>query len=98
SVDLRVGTAAFVAALAAIERLRATGEGGHVDIAGREVVGVALGDTFVAAEASSEPQRPAGNDDRVLSPCGCFPTNDPDRWISLAVKSDAEWGALCDVA
>lgn len=98
SVDLRVGTAAFVAILAGIDRLLATGEGGHIDVAGREVVGIALGETFIAAQSSTEPLGPTANDDRVMAPCGCFVTDDPETWISLAVATDEEWSRLCSVA
>jgi benzylsuccinate CoA-transferase BbsF subunit len=45
----------------------------------------------------AEPER-MGNHDRVMAPCNTYKASgDADRWISIAVSTDAEWRSLCDV-
>ena len=36
-----------------------------------------------------------GNSDDAMSPHGCYPCAGRDRWIAIAVGSDAEWQGLC---
>jgi crotonobetainyl-CoA:carnitine CoA-transferase CaiB-like acyl-CoA transferase len=38
-----------------------------------------------------------GNRHPVFTPNGCFPCLGEDQWITLAVRSDQEWQALCRV-
>jgi crotonobetainyl-CoA:carnitine CoA-transferase CaiB-like acyl-CoA transferase len=37
-----------------------------------------------------------GNRDRVMAPHGCYKAaGDADKWVAIAVGSDAEWRSLC---
>ena len=98
SVDQRVGVTAFQAALAGIHRLRRTGLGGHIDVSGRETTTTLIGNALIAAQASATAPEPMGNEDRIMAPHGCFLTADPESWVALEVRSDAEWEALCEVS
>ena len=98
SADLRVGTVAFATSLAAIYRLRRTGQGGHIDLAGREVISMLIGDSLLTAQSSAIPPGPMGNADRIMSPHQTFRSADPESWVALAVGSDEEWTSFCDVS
>ena len=37
-----------------------------------------------------------GNEDLEMHPHGVYPCAGEDRWVAIAVRSDAEWRALCD--
>ncbi|MFA7586667.1 MAG: CoA transferase, partial [Novosphingobium sp.] len=95
-MDHTVGMNAAVAVMAALHRRRATGEGGLVDVAAREVASSLLGEALLMA-AAGQPVHRTGNDHPRMAPHGVYPANGADRWLSLAVGADGEWQALCGV-
>jgi crotonobetainyl-CoA:carnitine CoA-transferase CaiB-like acyl-CoA transferase len=95
-MDHTVGMNAAVAVMAALQRRRATGEGGHVDVSAREVASSLLGEALLLAAAGAEPRR-AGNDHPQMVPHGVYPAAGEDRWISVAVASDEDWKAMAGV-
>jgi crotonobetainyl-CoA:carnitine CoA-transferase CaiB-like acyl-CoA transferase len=95
-MDHTVGMNAAVAVMAALQRRRATGEGSLVDVSAREVASSLLGEALLMAAAGAEPHR-AGNAHPQLAPHGVYPAAGEDRWISIAVASDAEWQAMTGV-
>src|SRR5260370_14244216 len=52
-----------------------------------------IGDALVQASLGITPVRP-GNGHLSMAPHGVYPTGQPDRWLTLAVRNDAEWQAL----
>lgn len=92
-MDHTVGMHSAVAVMAALHRRRATGAGAHVDVAAREVASALCGEALLLAAAGSAPRR-MGNRAEGLKPHGVFPAAGEDRWISIAVRSDAERQAL----
>ena len=92
-MDHSAGLHAAVATIAALHQRRRTGQPQHVDLAAREVASAMIGDALVLASMGIAPQRP-GNADPLHAPSGVYATNQPDRWLTLAVRSDAEWQAL----
>jgi crotonobetainyl-CoA:carnitine CoA-transferase CaiB-like acyl-CoA transferase len=92
-MDHTVGMNAAVAVLAALHRRRATGQGGFVDVSAREVASSLLGEALLLAAAGEEPHR-SGNDHPRMAPHGVYPAEGEDRWLSIAVASDAEWRAF----
>ena len=92
-MDHTVGMNSAVAVMAALHRRRATGEGGLVDVSAREVASSLLGEALLLAAAGMEPGR-TGNDHPRMAPHGVYPAAGDDRWVSIAVASDAEWRAL----
>ncbi|WP_313624307.1 CoA transferase [Achromobacter sp.] len=95
-MDHAAGAHAALATVAALHQRRRTGHAQHVDLAAREVASAMIGDALVLASLGIEPQRP-GNADLAMSPHGVYPTAQPDRWLTLAVRTDAQWQALVGV-
>lgn len=95
-MDHTVGMNSAVAVMAALHRRRATGEGGLVDVSAREVASSLLGEALLLAAAGEEVHR-MGNDHPRMAPHGVYPAEGEDRWLSIAVGSDAEREALARV-
>ncbi|MBB4858364.1 crotonobetainyl-CoA:carnitine CoA-transferase CaiB-like acyl-CoA transferase [Novosphingobium chloroacetimidivorans] len=95
-MDHTVGMHAATAVMAALHRRRATGKGSHVDVAAREVAAALVGDMMLLAAAGGSPAR-RGNAHPRMAPHGVYPAQGEDRWLALAVTSDAEWSALADL-
>jgi crotonobetainyl-CoA:carnitine CoA-transferase CaiB-like acyl-CoA transferase len=95
-MDHTVGMNSAVAVLAALQRRRVTGKGGLVDVSAREVASSLLGEALLLAAAGQEPHR-TGNDHPLMAPHGVYPAAGEDRWLSIAVATDAEWQAMVEV-
>jgi crotonobetainyl-CoA:carnitine CoA-transferase CaiB-like acyl-CoA transferase len=92
-MDHSAGLHATVATIAALHQRRRTGQAQHVDLAAREVASAMIGDALVLASLGLTPQRP-GNADLAMAPSGVYATAKPDRWLTLAVRDDAQWQSL----
>lgn len=92
-MDHTVGMNSAVAVMAALHRRRATGQGSLVDVSAREVASSLLGEALLMAAAGAEPHR-IGNAHLRQAPHGVYPAQGEDRWVAIAVASDAEWAAL----
>ncbi len=95
-MDHSAGLHAALAAVAALHQRRRTGQPQHVDVAAREVASAMIGDALVLASLGQVAERP-GNSDPGFAPSGVYATAQPDRWLSLAVRDDAQWQALSRV-
>lgn len=95
-MDHSAGLHAAVATMAALHQRRRTGMAQHVDLAAREVASAMIGDALVLASVGQTPVRP-GNANLAMSPHGIYATEQPDRWLTLAVRNDTEWAALLRV-
>lgn len=95
-MDHSAGLHAAAATMAALHQRRRTGMAQHVDLAAREVASAMIGDALIQASVGATPERP-GNGDLAMAPHGVYATATPDRWLTLAVRSDAEWGKLLQV-
>ena len=92
-MDHSAGVHAAVATMAALHQRRRTGRAQHIDLAAREVASAMIGDALIQASLGLTPVRP-GNGHLSMAPHGVYPTEQPDRWLTLAVRNDAEWQAL----
>jgi crotonobetainyl-CoA:carnitine CoA-transferase CaiB-like acyl-CoA transferase len=92
-MDHSAGVHAAVATMAALHQRRRTGRAQHIDLAAREVASAMIGDALIQASLGLSPVRP-GNGHLSMAPHGVYPTEQPDRWLTLAVRNDAEWQAL----
>jgi crotonobetainyl-CoA:carnitine CoA-transferase CaiB-like acyl-CoA transferase len=95
-MDHAAGAHAALAIVAALHQRRRTGQAQHVDLAARELASAMIGDALVQASLGGEPARP-GNGDLAMAPHGVYATGQPDRWLTIAVRDDAEWRALLRV-
>jgi crotonobetainyl-CoA:carnitine CoA-transferase CaiB-like acyl-CoA transferase len=95
-MDHSAGLHAALATVAALHQRRRTGQAQHVDLAAREVASAMIGDALLQASAGMTPERP-GNADLAMAPHGVYATAVPDRWLTLAVRTEAQWQALLQV-
>lgn len=95
-MDHASGMHAAMALVAALHQRQRTGRAQHVDLAAREVASAMLGEALVQASCGEAPVRP-GNGDLGMAPHGVYATAQPDRWVTVAVRDDAQWRALARV-
>lgn len=95
-MDHSVGMNAAMATVAALVRRGRTGYGEHVDVSARDVASSLAGAALLEAASGGRPRR-IGNDHPRAAPHGVYPTNQPDRWLTIAVMSQAHWRGLLDV-
>lgn len=95
-MDHAAGVHAALATMAALNQRRRTGQAQHVDLAAREVASAMIGDALVLASLGITPERP-GNADLAMAPHGVYPTAQPDRWLTLAIRDDEQWRSLTRV-
>lgn len=84
---------AFVAA-AALRHRQHEGGVARVDFSMIEAMLWTMAEPLLAAQSGATPQ-PAGNASARYVPHGAWRCAGEDEWISLAVRSDGEWQALC---
>ncbi len=94
SVDLRVGTAAAFATLAALYHRERTGEGQHIDLSSTEVMSSLMGEVFLGYAMNGRIPERMGNRDTTMAPHNCYRCRDEGRWVTIAVGSEEEWDAL----
>ena len=104
STPIRMGVAysdclaSYYAAIAAIWGLlhrNLTGRGQYLDVSHFEAVARTIGEAVVAYSMNGEQPPLRGNRSRWMVPHGCYPCAGVDKWVTIAVQSDSEWGALC---
>ncbi len=82
---------------AAIDHRRRTGEGCYMDVAQIETALHFLGPELLDVQTSGNAATRLGNRSAYLAPQGCYPCQAEDTWCAIAVDSDAQWQALCEV-
>ncbi len=90
---------AVAAILAAVDRQRATGRGTHLDMSQLEASLHFGGPMLLDAGVNGREPGPVGNRHPAATPHGAYPcapdeNGETDRWIAIAVFSDAQWAAL----
>ena len=93
--DSSYGTAAAFAAMVALCHRRQTGQGQFVDVSAVESLAAMLGDSFMEYSLTGRIPTRDGNRHAEMAPHGCYPCLG-DEWISIAVRTDEEWQALCE--
>jgi crotonobetainyl-CoA:carnitine CoA-transferase CaiB-like acyl-CoA transferase len=94
SVDLRVGTAAAFAVLAALYHREATGEGQDIDLSSTEVMSSTIGEAFLEVAITGRVPRRMGNRHSRMVPHGCYRSRGERAWVTIAVDTEQEWHAL----
>ena len=105
--DATSGLHAAFAILAALRYRRLTGKGQYIDLAMREAVTPILGEAIMDYTMNKRVARPTGNRHPPMAPHGCYraqggsekggENEKGDAWIAIAVSSDEEWRAFCNV-
>jgi crotonobetainyl-CoA:carnitine CoA-transferase CaiB-like acyl-CoA transferase len=86
-----------LAILAALEHRARTGEGQYIDQSQTEAALHFLAPAFLDWTINGHVAEAAGNSDDACFPHGMYPMAGEDRWVAIAIESDAEWRALCEV-
>lgn len=95
--DPWVGMELAMATLAALNHRAVTGEGQYIDLSMAEALSATIPEALLDYQMNGEIRAPQGNRDDWDAPHGVYPCAGEDRWIAIAVTSDAEWRALCGV-
>ena len=96
------------AILAALEYRNRTGKGQHIDLAQFECAIQYLAPVVLDYQTTGRALKRNGNRDETCAPHGIYPCaapeNEPEKpvrkgghWCAIAVTSEQEWGALCEL-
>ncbi len=94
-VDPLYGSAAAVAIIAALERRTKTGRGESIDFSQWEFTVGMMSGPWTDYKMNGRILGPMGNRDPMMAPHGVYPCGGEDAWVCIAVKTDAQWAALC---
>ena len=95
--DFAVGTAMVFFLLAALHHRDRTGEGQYLDLSMAETVTTMIPEAMMDFFLNGRDEGPQGNRDSSMAPHGVFPVSGDDRWVAIAIASDAEFAALCEL-
>lgn len=85
------GAGAIVTALLYRQR---TGKGQHIELAMRDNVIGLIGEAVLDWSMNKRLRASSGNQHDAYVPHGCYPCAGNDRWITIAVQTDAHWHGL----
>ena len=88
----------LIAVLSALDFRRRTGKGQHIDLSQYEAGLQFLTPALLDYQVNGRLMRPQGNRDLRAAPHGAYPCKGDDAWCVIAVFSDQEWRALCEIA
>ena len=97
SIDLISATTGAFAILAALNYRQHTGQGQFIDLSSVESQTVFIGDALMDYTMNGRVQSRRGNRDAIMAPHNCYRCRGEDKWISIAVATEEEWQAFCDV-
>lgn len=83
--------------IAALDYRRRTGKGQHIDMSQFEVAVQFEAPLILDHMVNGRVMGRRGNRDDSACPHGAYPCKGDDRWCVIAVTSDAEWEAFCQV-
>jgi crotonobetainyl-CoA:carnitine CoA-transferase CaiB-like acyl-CoA transferase len=92
--DANAAIQAVVALLAALWHREQTGEGQFIDVSQIEAATVLMAAPIAEHQLTGRVPGPHANRHERMAPHGIYPARGTERWVSLAVASDAEWNAL----
>ena len=96
--DYTVGVAMAFAILAALYHRRETGQGQYLDLALSETTLSFMPEAILDYTMNAIDRGPQGNRDDVMAPHGVYRCQGEDQWVALAVSSEEEWKAFCQIA
>lgn len=96
--DYTAGIAMAFAVLAAIYHRQETGQGQYLDFSLGEATLGFMPEAITDYTMNAIDREPQGNRDDFMAPHGVYRCRGDDQWVALAVGSDEEWKAFCQVA
>ena len=94
--DPNAGVFGAFAIMAALTHRALTGEGQYIDQSQLEAALVLMPEGLLEYEMNQREPVRSGNRDVLMAPHECYKAaGDDDKWVSIAVGSEDEWGALC---
>ncbi|MEE9147360.1 MAG: CoA transferase [Candidatus Tectomicrobia bacterium] len=93
--DWNAGMFGIYALLLALFHRQRTGEGQYIDLSAWEATTTLLAEGLLDAVMNQRGCGPQGNAHPTMAPHGYYPCRGDDVWLALAVRSEAEWQALC---
>ncbi len=95
--DPWVGMELAMVTIAALNHRVQTGEGQYIDVSMAEALSASIPEAILGFQMNGSMREPQGNRDDWYAPHGVYHCAGADRWIAIAVTTDAEWQALCRV-
>ena len=74
-----------------------TGKGQFIDVSQSETLTSTIPDAILDYSVNGRTAERIGNQDALMSPHGCYPCKGDDKWITVAVSTDEQWHAFCEV-
>jgi benzylsuccinate CoA-transferase BbsF subunit len=94
--DFFAGPLAASVLLAALRQRQATGRGQYIDLSQQEASLYALDAALLEQAVNGVGATRQGNRHPAAAPHGVYPCLGDDRWIAIAVFTDAQWQGLCE--
>jgi crotonobetainyl-CoA:carnitine CoA-transferase CaiB-like acyl-CoA transferase len=91
------GVSAAAALMLGFMQQKSTGAGQHIDLSQVECMLPLVAPSIIEQSATGNASPRIGNRHPLFVPNGCYPCLGEDQWITLAVRDDDEWRALCRV-
>ena len=95
--DTLTGTAACLAILESLYYRNRTGKGQYIDISMSETFINLIPGAVAEYTRNGRELSPLGNRDPGRAPNGVYRCKGTDNWVAIAVTTEEEWSALCDV-
>jgi len=95
--DFAVGVAMVFFILAALHHRNRTGEGQYLDLSMAEMVTTMIPEAMLDYFMTGRDAGPIGNRDESMAPHGVYPVGGEDQWVAIAITTDDEFSALCEV-
>jgi crotonobetainyl-CoA:carnitine CoA-transferase CaiB-like acyl-CoA transferase len=85
------------AVMAALVHRQRTGRGQFIDVSQTQTASATVPEALLDFSVNGCTEPRMGNEDPLMAPHGCYPCRGDDRWIAIAVSTDAQWQALAKV-
>lgn len=95
AADAIAGLTGAYAVLVALEHRRRTGQGQHIDLSQVEALTCFLGEAILDCQVNHRLPERLGNRHPSYAPHGVYACKGDDKWVAIAVTTEAEWQALC---